>query len=441
MNFSDKIIVLSLLILLGLGACTTTQKTIIDPNDMSYLYNPIKNSLHPKYRVYNDNESKSTLSIKFFKNDLFFTEANTEGVSMSSMVVFYRLFNLSQGRTVIDTSIVRLPIREVKGKRDYIYHFPLKAEQGYKYEVELLLKDVITNKSIQAHIKFDKTSYGGKHDFKVRGHFNHYDIFTEVLKDGDYFNVLFPKGEPDSLYLSFFKAYNEIPVAPSMLIPEKDLDLSIAQSDVIPYSDTLPLTLVKNGVYIFATEPDEIKGLSLFNFGNSFPAINDPELMIEPLIYLSSKDKINEMLSAESKKIALDNFWLEIGGNVEKSRELIRIYYNRIMYANYFFSSYKEGWRTDRGMIYIIYGPPDKVYKTSEGERWGYSKPEIKTGWGTRYRIKEDYLFFNFQNRENPFTYNDYTIIRSESVTTYWEQAIRSWRSGIVFRLDNPQDL
>ena len=89
-------------------------------------------------------------------------------------------------------------------------------------------------------------------------------------------------------------------------------------------------------------------------------------------------------------------------------------------------------------MIYIIYGPPDKVYKTPGGERWGYLKKQVKRGWGIRYKVEDEYLYFSFRQRENPFTTNDYTLLRSESVTSYWDEAIRAWRSGIVFRLDNP---
>ena len=86
-----------------------------------------------------------------------------------------------------------------------------------------------------------------------------------------------------------------------------------------------------------------------------------------------------DLRSAVKPKAALDDFWIKCGGNVDKARELIRIYYTRVLYSNYYFTSYKEGWRSERGMIYIIYGPPDKVYKTSEGESWGYKKPMIKS--------------------------------------------------------------
>jgi len=163
--------------------------------------------------------------------------------------------------------------------------------------------------------------------------------------------------------------------------------------------------------------------------------------MIPPLAYLASAEEMYRMKAADRPKSALDDFWISCGGNIDKARELIRIYYTRVLYSNYYFTSYKEGWRTERGMIYIIYGPPDKVYKTNDGESWGYRKPSIKSSWGTRYRVKEDYLYFNFKKKDNIFSDNDFFISRSETLITLWDQAVASWRKGIVFRLDNPEDL
>jgi GWxTD domain-containing protein len=167
--------------------------------------------------------------------------------------------------------------------------------------------------------------------------------------------------------------------------------------------------------------------------------MRSPDVMIEPLAYLASQDELDTLRTALKQKVALDNFWIKIGGNVDKARELIRIYYTRVLYTNFYFNSYKEGWRTERGMIYIIYGPPDKVYKTPDGENWGYRKSVIKSSWGGRYSVKEDYLFFNFKKEDNLYSDNDYYLARNETLVTYWDKAIASWRKGVVFRLDNPE--
>jgi GWxTD domain-containing protein len=169
--------------------------------------------------------------------------------------------------------------------------------------------------------------------------------------------------------------------------------------------------------------------------------MNSPEVMIEPLAYLASRDELDSLRSALKPKVALDEFWIRCGGNVEKARELIRIYYTRVLYSNYYFTSYKHGWRSERGMIYVIYGPPDKVYKTVDGENWGYKKSVIQSSWGGRYSVSEDFLFFNFKKRDNLYSDNDYYLSRNETLVTYWDKAIASWRKGIVFRLDNPEGL
>jgi GWxTD domain-containing protein len=197
----------------------------------------------------------------------------------------------------------------------------------------------------------------------------------------------------------------------------------------------------REGIFLCSTSREINDGYTFLNFGPTYPQLTTPEVMIEPLAYLANEQELYNMRTATRPKMALDEFWISCGGNIDRARELIRIYYTRVLYSNYYFTSYKEGWRTERGMIYIIYGPPDKVYKTNDGESWGYRKPVIKSSWGTRYRVKEDYLFFTFKKKQNTFSDNDFFISRSETLVTLWDQAVASWKKGIVYRFDNPEDL
>jgi len=425
--------------ILVLASCAPVKETT-DSKDLSYLYNPLRNPIHPRYRIFNVDENLSELTIKFFRNDLFFSEANPEAVSRAELLIIYRLYDMTQGRVAVDTGFFNINIREKPGNRQYTYTIPMKAPAGSEYEAELVIRDRIRNSRIQAHLPFDKTSDLSKNNFKVRGHFNKIELFNPVLRPSEFVNLIY-RDAMDSLYIMFFEPDIDSPIPPSMLMPDRGINTKAEEIVSFAYSDTLPLMFPNRGIYLCTSDTTALEGYTFFNFGKEFPGMSEPETMIDPLIYLTGQDKIDEMKSSERVKFALDEFWLDITGNVERSRELIRIYYNRVLYANYFFTSYKEGWRTDRGMIYIIYGPPDKVYKTPEGERWGYLKKQLRRGWGIRYKIEDDYLYFSFSKRENPFSYKDYTLIRSESVTSYWDEAIRTWRSGIVFRLDNPSGL
>lgn len=438
-GFTGLMIIVTLLAIIS-GSCSTMQ-TVIDPKDLSYLYNPNKNAFNPRYNVTNESENQSYLAVKFFTSELSFSEANPQGLPMAQMLITVKLFNITNGRTLADTAYYNLNILKEEERLEYVYRVPLKVQEGTDYMAEVRILDRIRQRVVQAFVPFDTKSVNNKYNFLARGHFARNELFNPVIRKNEFVNLVYLKGVVDSLFISSYRHFTAIPDPPSMLLPEKTIDYDPDTVIALSYSDTLPLMFPNKGVYLCSTDRKIIDGYTFLNFGETYPQMTTPETMIDPLAYLASADEIYNMKSAERPKMALDEFWVGCGGNVERARELIRIYYTRVLYSNYYFTSYKEGWRTERGMIYIIYGPPDKVYKTNEGENWGYRKPVIRSSWGTRYSVKEDYLYFNFKKRDNIFSDNDFYISRSETLITLWDQAVASWRKGIVFRLDNPEDL
>jgi GWxTD domain-containing protein len=128
------------------------------------------------------------------------------------------------------------------------------------------------------------------------------------------------------------------------------------------------------------------------------------------------------MANSSNIKSAVDDFWLEMSGNSERAKELVRKYYSRVVGANKLFTSFKEGWKTDRGMILIIYGAPNLVYKTSNSESWIY-------GDGSSLLS----MTFNFIKVINPFTDNDFELTRSPIYQNTWYSSVDSWRHGRAF--------
>lgn len=432
-------IMLSLLVLMS--SCATTKETF-DPKDLSYLYNPLKTRINPRVGVLNESDNRSVLTVKFFANELFFSEANPAGVPMARMYIIARLYNMSFGRTVADTAFFEFDIIKAPDREEYIYKIPVKVQKGMEYICEVKIYDKIRDFAVQSFVPFSTLNEYNRYNFYTRGHFLKNELLKPVARKDDFFNIVYSRGRPDSLFISVYKPAMDIPYPPSMVLPEKTPPARPDTTVAIPYSDTLPVMLPSPGIYFFRVSRNTGEGHTMFNFGNDFPSMTSPEEMIKPLAYLLPEDELKKLASSPRPKVALDEFWLGIGGgNVEKARELIRIFYTRAVFANYYFTSWKEGWRTDRGMIYIIYGPPDKLYKSADVETWGYKKPVIRSGWGTRYSVREEYLFFTFRKRQNAFTDNDYLLSRSETVVSYWDKAVQSWKKGIVFRLDNPEGI
>lgn len=97
-----------------------------------------------------------------------------------------------------------------------------------------------------------------------------------------------------------------------------------------------------------------------------------------------AEEKAYKKLNVEGKRTYLKNFWKKRDTDPSTpENEFKEEYYNRIRLANQRFSSpSKEGWRTDRGRVLILYGPPDDTQRNPFGsgtkpyEIWIYHKIE-----------------------------------------------------------------
>ncbi len=433
--------VISIVVMAALAwSCTVTQPAA-DTKDMSYIYNPARNVFTPYIRVTDEDAETSVLAISIRRNELYFSEANPEGVPMASMLVSVRLFNNSLGGVLADTSLNKYSILREQVGGEYVFRIPLKTNEGNSYTAEIKVIDLIRQRTLQTFVDFERTGRYSKLYYTIRDHFSKNELYSSIVRRDQYINVLNRSLQPDTLWIFYYKPIKTIPPSPTTILPEITLSPEPEAIIPLPYSDTLPIMFPSEGIYLITPDSLIREGLVIYNFGPDHPSMSSPETMIPPLSYLATPLEMDSMMTAEKPKLALDQFWLDRTGSIERSKELIRIYYNRTLFANYYFSSYKAGWLTDRGMIYIIYGPPDKVYKNADGESWGYRMPPVKSRWGSRYTNKEEYLWFNFRKQKNIFSDNDFALNRASTPISYWDIAVAQWREGKVFRLDNPQEL
>ncbi|MGA7856887.1 MAG: GWxTD domain-containing protein [Terracidiphilus sp.] len=82
----------------------------------------------------------------------------------------------------------------------------------------------------------------------------------------------------------------------------------------------------------------------------------------------------------EEREAFIEQFWLRRNPNPDSpDNEFREEHYRRIAYANEHFAAGKPGWKTDRGRIYIEYGPPDSKDEHPSGG--SYERP-IDEGGG-----------------------------------------------------------
>jgi GWxTD domain-containing protein len=94
-------------------------------------------------------------------------------------------------------------------------------------------------------------------------------------------------------------------------------------------------------------------------------SVKDMDLAIEQLRYIAKDDELGilkDAVTPEEKQARFTEFWKKRDPNPSTARnEKMEEFYARVEYANKHFSHYLDGWRTDMGMIFIIFGPPNNV--------------------------------------------------------------------------------
>lgn len=191
--------------------------------------------------------------------------------------------------------------------------------------------------------------------------------------------------------------------------------------------------LLKKGNYRFEVETVDQQGETIYRArdfaikSNNYPSIASAREMAAPLIYIMDEDNYEDMMAIsnpDSLKEAIDRFWLSNVGSQSKARSVINLYYERVEQANKQFSNFKAGWKTDMGMIYILFGPPWYVDRSLNRMQWSYSydrNDPRRNFYFERNRIPNEY-----------FPFNHYVVQRSQSYFNLIYQQTELWRTGAI---------
>ena len=153
----------------------------------------------------------------------------------------------------------------------------------------------------------------------------------------------------------------------------------------------------------------------------AFPELKEANELIAPLRFIASRSEFQKLTSAEHPKHALDAFWLACGDSPEAARDLLATFYERVEEANLSFSGLVEGWRTDRGMIHVVFGVPQRVRRDARNEFWIYGEEGTANA-----------LTFHFRRKPYTFDGNAFELQRSIQFRSVWDRGVSNWRNGRV---------
>ena len=318
--------------------------------------------------------------------------------------------------TIVESRKIEKKIREKEyfvtqggtGSFDYFQErFHLK---NGKYEISVILNDKISNKVSEKNRYITVLNFS-QFDLSLSGLM----LVSSIEEVGGKFKIT-PHisdniGNLNEGFFVFFEAYNVKKQYDSVDIVWEiynSKDTKIAYSDRIRKSakDNVNRIYIKipkveeltSGTYllkVIALQPINIKEYSDQSFiaiaqrsitqtrtigGNILADLN---MAIRQLRYVANRedlDKIENGQTTDEKQKLFEAFWKNLDPSPGTERnEAFEEYYERINYANQNFKSYQEGWMTDKGMVYVIYGEPYSIDKLNSygdnrnSERWIYN--------------------------------------------------------------------
>ncbi|MDA3778618.1 MAG: GWxTD domain-containing protein [Bacteroidales bacterium] len=403
-------------------ACSVTRNNFM-PRNLFFLYDSYTKNLHPKILIHNTSDTISLLIIKINSEKLRFNEAYNNEELKASLTISYQLLNLKNKNNIVDSTIMHFRINKPKKDSSLIYTIPIKANNETNYLLKIITIDNNKNDSENITLKcIDKTRDIGQNDFLIRKKENNKILFSPFVNNTENFNIYYRKNIIDSMIVLYYRERENIALQPNIISDTLDSDYNIPDSTWIWHADSSNYSYNKKGIYHFCFDSISKQGFSLYNFGETFPNIHTPNELIKPLKYIAdSLEQFHPLKDDKLTKLEVDKFWLNRAENYSRVKDLIKIYYNRVINANYYFSSYKAGWKTDRGMIYIVYGLPDGIYRSGETEKWVYNP--IGTGPG---------LVFLFDYKYHAFSTNNFVLNREKLKYTQWDNAVKLWREGKI---------
>lgn len=387
--------------------------TRLSQQDMSSQLAAPDARLQPYFTIYQTADSTFLYGLVHTTELLYHIENDTAKALFS---VYYELRPSFESALIHDSSTYYFPLLRDSVAGDFRFWFPIKKIPGVRPVLKLLVKDEFLKKESERILIPDFTANNLQQKFVLADTTGIPLVRTTVRPDETFTFISSIYGTASTLVRCYFRTFPH-PAPP--FSKKADPRFSFRPDSIFQYNVGNHLQLHREGIYHFQTDTSGKEGFTVFVFDPWFPEFKSPAQLIPPLRYLTMRNEYQEMLQKENPKEAAESFWLKTGGRNDRSKALIRIYYQRAQEANRRFTSYVPGWKTDRGMIYMILGPPASVYRSDNLEQWTYN-----TDNGT--------ITLDFKQILNPFTDNDFSLVRREEYEYPWYQWVDKWRKGNI---------
>ncbi|MBW6478469.1 MAG: GWxTD domain-containing protein [Bacteroidales bacterium] len=413
--------ILVLLAILSLFSTCRPLKRPVNVN-FAHLYNSEINVVQPEYSILHHHTDSTKLTIYINPDELLYVRDATEDFFTSRFQLSWYLFESFDSRILADSARIRFTDTLTIDPKPFLERtVNFATPPGTRYTLFTEFEDLNRRSRHQDALTPDKLHPYTSQFFLFAENKNSVFSTPFFLSLQKNFEITYAKALDFELSAHVFPVHDNIPVPPFVItdnqidqVPEMVADTSF----VLNFRNGKSSVITSHkGLYHFHEKGNSEHGFVAYAFHPGFPDVSGSVDMLRSLRYITSSDEYQQLFTYNDPMLATERFWNRSAGNPDRARELKNRYFNRVNNANILFTSFVPGWQTDRGMIYIIFGPPHSVFKTENTETWRYTEG-----------INIPSATFTFNRIDNKYSYNHFALERDQAYRSTWNHAVSIWR-------------
>lgn len=404
----------------------TTYVPVAGNDNFAYLYGKGAAAVRLDARIYQADNGRAVIYYKLRTQDLLYKGSGGGGPYHAQVALSYEAYNAPGAKQLLDSASTQVKDQSMVPTEDkeLIGSMPLKLHGASPFYLRLTAHDLNRDARSTVLLRVEPSGAGGAQSFLPLDRLK-LPQFDDRTMPGTQVLLQAEGLAGKRLRVSHYPPVEKLPapvfaqVAPPALDTPPDSTFTMAVGN----DGLLAFTAGDSGFYHFVADTATDKGYTLFVQTGDHPAVRSVPAMLEPLRYITSAKEWEAIHTAADPRREMEQFWTGAAGSRERAREAIAAYYGRVESANRHFTSYTEGWKTDRGLVHIIFGTPTTIRKDDRSETWIY---------GDETNLMS--LVFAFHKREEPFSDNDLVLQRDPQLKTAWYRNVESWRNGRILQ-------
>lgn len=393
------------IVLIVFGCKSTGPSRSTDETSYDFETSP----LHPDVIFYHTSDDSTRFYLQLYTDELLFTRQSPEAPFTSNLSIDLFFTSAKDTLHFTQTILAQDDLRKVLIAKD----FGFKVQPSTRCIVKI--RDENRKWEEQLDFTVNKSTTPSRQDYLLLHVGNKTPYFDDNISSGSSFDI---QNSRFACGLSIKHWEPDMNLPPP---PYSEAKISLPEEKDFPEKILVGSTQnIASGIYSVYCDSSFV--FSIFGRESAYPRIKTVSAMVNSLRYISSRKEYDRIRNSNYPKVGLDEFWIDCGGSKEKARQLIKNYYRRVVEANRSFSSYAEGWKTDRGLVHVVFGNPNKIKKSKDTETWIYGEENNVSS-----------VSFTFTKISTKHSDNEYRLIRNPLYRSYWDRAVTAWRNGRVF--------